>query len=70
MGNITFQKALEVIETLPEEQRESLIDIIRRRMVEERRDQLALNIKKARVEYKQGKVKRGTVDDMMDELLK
>jgi len=69
MGNITFQKALEVIETLPEEQRESLIDIIRRRMVEERRDQMALNIKKARVEYKQGKVKRGTVDDMMDELL-
>jgi hypothetical protein len=70
MGNITFQKALEVIESLPGEQRESLIDIIRRRLIEERRDQLALNIKKAKVEYKQGKVKRGTVDDMMDELLK
>ncbi|MBM4308868.1 MAG: hypothetical protein FJ115_03085 [Deltaproteobacteria bacterium] len=70
MGNITFQKALEVIESLPEEQRESLVDIIKRRLVEERRDRLAQNIKKAKEEYKQGRVKRGTVDDVMDELLK
>ena len=70
MGNITFQKALEVIESLPEEQRESLIDIIKRRLIEERRDRLAQNIKKAREEYKHGEVKRGTVDGLMDELLK
>jgi U3 small nucleolar ribonucleoprotein component len=70
MGNITFQKALEVIESLPEEQRESLIDIIKRRLIEERRDRLAQKIKKAREEYKHGEVKRGTVDDLMDELLK
>ena len=38
MGNITFQKALEIIESLPEEQRESLIDIVKRRLIEERRD--------------------------------
>jgi len=70
MANISFQKALEVLESLPEEQRESLIDIIRKRLIEERRDRLAQNIKKAKQEYKQGQVKRGTVDDLMHEFLK
>jgi len=44
MENVTFQKALEVIESLPEEQRESLIDIVKRRLIEERRDRLAQRI--------------------------
>ena len=70
MGNITFQKALEMIESLPEEQRESLIDIVKRRLVEERRDRLAQSIKEARDEYKRGEIKRGTVDDLLHELSK
>ena len=70
MGNITFQKALEIIESLPEEQRESLMDIVKRRLIEERRDRLALSIKEAREEYKRGKIRTGTVDDLMNELSK
>ena len=70
MQNITFQKALEIIESLPEEQRESLIDIVKRRLIEERRDRLAQSIKEARDEYKRGEIKRGTVDDLMHELSK
>ena len=70
MGDITFQKALEIIESLPEEQRESLIDIVKRRLIEERRDRLAQSIKGARDEYKRGEIKRGTVDDLMHELSK
>ena len=70
MAGVTFQKALEIIESLPTEQRESLIEIVRRRLIEERRDRLAQSIKEARGEYKQGKVKRGTVDDLMRELEK
>ena len=70
MRNITFQKALEIIESLPEEQRESLIDIVKRRLIEERRDRLAQSIKEARDEYKRGEIKRGTVDDLMHELSK
>jgi hypothetical protein len=68
MGNITFQKALEIIESLPEEQRESLMDIVKRRLIEERRDRLAQSIKEAREEYKRGKIRKGTVDDLMHEL--
>jgi U3 small nucleolar ribonucleoprotein component len=70
MENITFQKALEVIESLPEEQRESLIDIVKRRLIEERRDRLAQRIAEAREEYKRGETKKGTVDDLMGELPK
>ena len=70
MQKATFQKALEIIESLPEEQRESLIDIVKRRLIEERRDRLAQSIKEARDEYKRGEIKRGTVDDLMRELSK
>ncbi len=70
MGNITFQKALEIIESLPEEQRESLVDIVKHRLIEERRDRLAKSIKEARDEYKRGEIKRGTVDDLMREISK
>ncbi len=64
----TFQEALEVIESLPEEQQESLIGIIRRRIIERRRDILAKNIQEARQEYLRGDVNRGTVDDLLKEL--
>ena len=70
MGNKTFQKALEIVESLPEEQRESLMDIVKRRLIEERRDRLAQSIKDAREEYKRGKIRKGSVDDLMNELSK
>ena len=70
MGSKTFQKALEIIESLPEEQRESLMDIVKRRLIDERRDRLAQSIKEAREEYKRGKIRKGTVDDLMNELSK
>jgi CHASE3 domain sensor protein len=70
MGNKTFQEALEIVESLPEEQRESLMDIVKRRLIEERRDRLAQSIKEAREEYKHGKIRKGTVDDLMNELSK
>jgi hypothetical protein len=65
--NLTFQEALEIIESLPEYQQEDLIDIIRHRLTEQRRQLLASNIKEARVEYARGEIKTGTVDDLMKE---
>jgi len=65
---VTFQDALDVVESLPEHQQEDLINIIRRRIIEHRRDQLAANIKKARQEFARGEVKMGSVADLMKEL--
>lgn len=70
MEVITFQRALEMIESLPEDQRESLIEIVKNRLIEERRDRLARSIKEAREDYRRGKVKKGSVDDLMRDLEK
>ena len=66
--NLTFQEALEIIESLPEYQQEDLIDIIWHRLIEQKRDLIALHIKEAREEYVKGEVKKGTIDDLMREL--
>jgi hypothetical protein len=65
---ITFQEALDIVESLPDYQQEDLIDIIRRRLIEQRRNLLADRIKEAREEYARGEVKKGSVDDLMKEL--
>ena len=70
MTKVTFQKALEIIESFPEEQRESLIEVVKHRLVEERRDRLARSIQEAREEFSRGEFKRGTVDEFLRELSK
>ena len=68
MEKVNFDKALEMIESLPEEQRESIIEIVKLRLAEERRQSLARTIKEAREELKRGKARRGTVEDLMREI--
>jgi hypothetical protein len=63
-----FQEALEMVESLPEELQEELIDTVRRRIIEQRRELLAQSVREARAEYQKGEVKRGTTDDLMREL--
>ena len=67
-SKVTFQDVLDMIESLPEEQQENLISIIRRRLIEHKREVLAERINEAREEYRLGKVRRGTVDDLMKEI--
>ena len=64
----TFDEALEIIESFPEEQKESIIEIVKQRLTEERRERLAQTVKEAREEYARGEVRRGTVNDLMLEI--
>ena len=66
--SVTFQEALDILESLPVEQREYLIEIVRGRLIDHRRELLAENIRKAREEYARGEVKKGTVEELMREL--
>jgi hypothetical protein len=66
--SVTFQEVLDIVESLPDYQQEDLIDIIRRRLIEQRRDVLADNIKEAREEYARGEIIKGTEDDLLKEL--
>jgi hypothetical protein len=63
-----FQEAIETVEALPPHDQELLIDIIRRRLIQQRRDELAADIAEARNAYRRGEVRRGKVADLMEEL--
>jgi hypothetical protein len=69
LETVTFQDALAIVESLPEQQQEELIAIIHRRRVEQRREALTERIQEARAEYARGEVIRGTVDDLLRELV-
>ncbi len=69
MKTTTFDEALDIIESFPEEQRESIVEIVKRRLTEERRERLAQTVKEARQEYALGEVRRGTVDDLIREIV-
>jgi hypothetical protein len=66
--NVTFQEAIDIVESLPQYQQEDLVNILQRRMIEQKRESLAKSIHQARTEYKKGKVKRGSVDDLLKDL--
>ena len=66
--NVTFQDALDIIESFPEPQQKKLINIIRHRLIEHGRDLLSNGIKEAKEEYAKGEVKKGTGDDLMKDL--
>ncbi|MEA3359557.1 MAG: hypothetical protein U9R17_09175 [Thermodesulfobacteriota bacterium] len=68
MKTATFDEVLDIIESFPEDQRESIVEIVKRRLAEERREQLAQTIKEAQEEYARGEVKRGTVDELIREM--
>jgi len=66
----SFDEILDMIDTLSLEEQDVLLDIVRRRQVEQRRREIAKSIAQAKDEYKAGKVFRGTVDEIMTELNK
>ena len=63
-----LQQALDVVESLPPEEQVMLFEIARRRLIEQRRVDLAEEVAKARRAYRQGQVECGTVDDLITEL--
>ncbi|MFH0924748.1 MAG: hypothetical protein V1872_03810 [bacterium] len=65
-----FQEVLDTVESLSESQQEDLIDIIQHRLREHRRDLFAENVREGKKEYDKGEGKKGTVDELMRNLLK
>jgi len=64
----SFDVVLESVEALSIEEQEVLLDLVRRRLIERRRAEIAQNIAKAQEEYRTGQVRRGTIDELMAEL--
>lgn len=65
---IQFNQILEMIDHLSVDEQDDLINIVQHRQIEKRREEIANNINQARQEYQEGKVFRGTVDEIIAEL--
>ncbi|MGC1309303.1 MAG: hypothetical protein WA885_18945 [Phormidesmis sp.] len=63
-----LDQVLESIEVLSFEDQEMLIDLVHRRLVERRRDEIAKHIAQAEKDHKTNRVFRGTVEDAIAEL--
>lgn len=63
-----FQEVIEMVEALPPDDQVLLIDIIRQRLIQHRRSELAADIAQARDAYARGEIHRGTVSDLMKTL--
>ncbi|MCK4450672.1 MAG: hypothetical protein KAX26_08780 [Anaerolineae bacterium] len=64
-----FQQALDAIEQFPADDQESLIEIIQRRLVEQRRAEIARNARATVQAFREGRARCGTVDDLRRDLL-
>lgn len=56
------------MESLPEDQQETLVVVVRHGLMQHTRDVLSKHVEEARQEFGLGEVRRGTVDDLMKEL--
>ncbi len=65
---VSFQEALDVVESLPEDQQENLIEVIQSRLIEHKREKLAEHVRNAREEYRRGEVHQGTAEDLISEV--
>ena len=64
-----FQKAIDAVESLPFDDREELLEILRMRIAEHRRDEIAANAREALQAVKEKRAKFGTIEDLKKDLL-
>ena len=64
----TFNEVIENIESLPIPEQELIIDIINKRINEYKLNEIIKDVKDGRKDYTAGKVKRGSLEDLMKDL--
>jgi hypothetical protein len=64
----TLQKAIEVVEALSPDEQAILIDIIDKRLKQQRRQELLQEVAESERDYALGNVRRGSVADLLAEL--
>jgi hypothetical protein len=66
---LAFGEVLEVVDQLSLEEQETLIEVVRRRIIERRREELAKEIQDAQKEFQAGRCRPVTPDELMAEIL-
>ena len=65
----SYGQVLDSIEALPEDQQESLLDIVRKRLAERRRAALVESVGEARKEFKSGKLRPAAPSEIIRKIL-
>jgi hypothetical protein len=68
-STVRFADLVEMIDRLPLDQRESLVDVVRKRIADDQRRRIAASIQSARREHKRGRCKPTTPEELMREIL-
>jgi acyl-CoA reductase-like NAD-dependent aldehyde dehydrogenase len=67
--NTPYQKAIEAVESLPFDQREEILELLRMRIAEHRRDEIAANARETLKAVREKRAKFGTIEDLKKDLL-
>ena len=68
-GTSLLQQALEVFDKLPPEDQETLIEVVRRRLIEQRRAEIAHNATATLQAVREGKAQYGSAEGVKRDLL-
>lgn len=66
--NVAIDTILDEISRYSLNDKEMILDIVRRRLVEEKRERIHREYKKATKDHRSGKTKTGSVDDLFNSL--
>jgi hypothetical protein len=68
MTDTDINKVIEEFSHLPPDDKEYVAEIIRKQVIELKRERLAQRAEKARESFKKGEVKTGVLTDLMEDL--
>ena len=66
---MTLQEIITSIESLPTEDREYLFEFLQKQRIEKKRAEILTNAQEVKQAFKDGTAKRGSVDDLIADLL-
>jgi hypothetical protein len=68
MANVSLDKVIDDFRKLPLDEKEYVIDIIEKQMIEAKREAISRRAKKAILNLRRGTVKKGSVKDLYKDL--
>ena len=68
-GSSIFQEAIDGVEMLPVDDQLLLVEIIKQRLIQHRRADLVAVVAEARESYRIGNVRRGSAEDLLQEMV-
>jgi hypothetical protein len=68
MKGTTLNRIIDDFNELPFEDREYAIELIQKQLIEAKRERIVRRVKEAETNLRKGKVKRGTMEDLLKDL--